>query len=475
MKPFYTVLLLITCASFSFFLGRQSYSPPKAKTGSAPILDQANSSLVTSESAKREPVPNLRTIFQDYEGIDQSYWFSKHLDSMTPENALDMLKELEALIPEAERLPYLKPFYQKWGAISGNEAFTNAKSRGGSEALRAMVFAAQGWATVEPVGAWTAVMELTGNGNLPLTGLPKIMTQIAKRDIALAVSLAKKVHGAREQDSLFTAIIQSATEQGKLPDLWTQISAIENPGMRKRATESLFSKWGETGRDLPFEVINNINDNALLESSMRGLLLGWARKDGQSALQYALANAEDPYFKDISIEIAKEWARQGAVLEMDAIIETVETSPNKDKLLENILYQLTRSNPDYALRWAEGLENERDRRRNLSMALSSLAAFDFNSAESYYNNIQDESTKRLALLTMVRNSVNKGETPGQSLRFLDGFEGSEKLGSALRTLAISSRSIDRSNRLAPALKQYITANEKLDEQTKQRILAAFRD
>lgn len=475
MKPFYTVLLLITCTSFSFFLGRQSNSPPKGKTGSAPILDQANLSRVNLESAKREPVPNLRTIFQDYEGIDRSYWFSKHLGSMTPENALDMLKELEALIPEGMGLPYLRPFFKKWGEIAGNEAFNYAKSIGGSDTLSTMVFAAQGWATIEPVEAWTAVMELTSNGNLPLAGLPKIMTQIAQRDIGLAVSLAKKLPGAREQDSLFTAIIQSATEQGRLPDLWPEISAIENPGLRNRAMASLFSQWGETGRDLPFEVINNINDNALLESSMRGLLLGWARKDGQSALQYALANAEDPYFDNISFEIAEEWARQGAILEMDAIVATIELSPNKDKFMENILYQLTRTNPDYALRWAEGLENERDRRRNLSMALSSLAAFDFNSAESYYNNIQDELTKRLALLTMVKNSLNKGETPGQSLRFLDGFEDSGKLGSALRSLAISSRSIDRSNRLAPVLKQYITANEKLDEQTKQRILAVFRD
>lgn len=301
--------------------------------------------------------------FRDPNPINRRLAFTKLLESMTVENALDIRAQLVDLGASRDQW---EDFSFSWGALAGREAIDLAATT----EERDLVTAFSGWAAAKP-GEAIAMLE-----NLPenLSGQQRQLTQglisgIASSDPALASELVLKM--AAEGNTDANGLIQIVARQTLLA------GGIEEATL-----------WSE-----------GLPDGEVKGVAMNRIASAYVRKDPVAAASWAESYATQDYSSSAIAEIGEEWAERDPVAAVSWLQNLPEgngqaaglrgafgdwedsdpaaasqylldmpDSPQKDASISGFATGYAWQNPAIAIEWAESISDPQMRERSLTRA-----------------------------------------------------------------------------------------------------------
>jgi len=460
-----------------FFLGRcskTSNAPVDLGSRSSSSVEEATAIVGSISSEFQELIPtSVQDVLQYSEELDRFFWFDQYLKGMTSESAPQLLKELEGLRPSRRKTEMLSQFFEKWGIVSGSDAFESAMSYGGQDALLFQGRAAEGWALTKPVEAWSALMELSNSGSIYVSRMGPTMGRIAQLDMGLAVELVSSIRDAGKQRTFFKSILAAASDMNQMPRLLSHLGNFDNVSQQAAMTELLFKEWGKIDNELSMEAINTLTDQSMVESAMRGMTLGWAVQDGKSALEYAIRNSNDPLFKELSINIANEWIKYATSSDVEEVFSTISLSENKDDILNEVFYSLARANPYAALDWVENIPDDEKRAQKTAVLISNISDVDFEAAKTMFRNLPTDKLRLEISYSMINNSIRNGDSADETLSLLNAYGNDSMRGRALMNMAYVASQQDNfteSADLRAALVEQVQDSDILNAEMRERLL-----
>lgn len=303
-----------------------------------------------AEQAVRDPNPLTRRLA-----------FAKLLESMTPENAMQIREELVGL---GARGDTWNEFNYAWGAIAGRDAFDFARTSDEPDLGAALT----GWAAADPTGALAAL------DNLPEEMVPQrrnlernVIEGIADTDLDLATRMALQF---------------GADDPGHGSRL---LRSVANEALRSGGAETA-SLWVETLPDGPAK-----------GSAMRRVTESYVRDDPQAAAEWASQFADQDYARSAIGEIGDEWAESDPQATM-AWLETLpagsaqnngfsqalgewedrdpaaagdylmsmDPSPQRDAAIAGFARGYAWQDPDTAFAWAEAITDPQMRESSMT-------------------------------------------------------------------------------------------------------------
>jgi hypothetical protein len=445
-------------------------------------VDIAQSELLNKESESKdfnfqnpsELLPDsLGDIFNYAREVDRSDFFTRFLDQMFAEMAPQVFAELEALPASKRKSQMLSQFFEKWGQLSGKEAFEYAMDYPGEDGRSFQGYAAEGWSLAQPVEAWNALLEISNSGSVFISRMGPTIGRIAQADMGLAMELIGSIRDNGRQQFFFKSIIASASEMNQMPGLLSELSFVEDTKQQGALAELLFREWGKVDSDLSMEAINTLEDTSMVESAMKGMMLGWAAQDGRSALEYAIQNSEDPLFEKLSQTIASEWSRYATAEDVGEILSTIETSGIRDKILNNVFYTLARANPYAAMDWVENNPNAEKRTQMTAFLISNIGSADFEAAKTMFQNLPNDKERLELSFSMVNNSIRNGDTAEDTLKLLDAYETEEMRDRGLRNIisvASQKENLKNSVELRSVLYEHVQSSKKYNDEMRKFLL-----
>ncbi|CAN5193488.1 hypothetical protein BH23VER1_BH23VER1_12090 [soil metagenome] len=242
------------------------------------------------ELTPRQIVDLAREAFQEASQLKRSLAFSKLLESLTAENALeirDAMREMGAGRDEWQLFTYA------WGAKDGEAALAHAESLEGRGRQNAIQQSLMGWASADPSAA---LSWLEGQGEIDdlqrLRG--SLIGGMADRDIALATDQAYKF--AADGDTRASNYLEEVAEE-----------KLRTGGHLEAAS------WAAALRDGP------LKGAALDRVGGR-----YVREDPEAAARWATEFASTDYGTRVIEEIGDEWAER----ESEAAVAWLDSLPD---------------------------------------------------------------------------------------------------------------------------------------------------
>ncbi len=478
---------LVLCVFVGLIIAALAYQAGLRSTKTEPVEDRAiikikqanrpvSSSVSSDVEVRTEPalrgVAYVREISEGENWAERLYNYRQYLENLTPENALEMLAELEELRPSTKRNSMMGLLFAKWGEVAGPLVLDYAKQYSGQQGLLYQSSAIEGWAKNQPVEAWKTMMDLTNNGFVWMPRITHTVTAIARNDPALAVQLIQDIDEPYRQPYLFQGIANIAADRGEMPQLLAQIETVEDSKKQGVYLETLFKEWGQFDNETSLSVANALADPELVESATKGLMKGWAQNDGQGALEYAIQNSTDPLFKEISVKISQEWVRSVTAENVSEFIQTVSAAPNRDQIMDRIIYQVAMADPEQALQFAASSENAASKGNGFGSVLASMAKTNPERVTEYYRTIEDDEVRWQSTWAATTSSIFTGASAEETLSLLSSFKNEDHRNSALDYMVLSATFIDHvadSGELRASLVQEISGNESMSPETKKRL------
>ncbi len=470
----------IVIAVLAYQLGQKSLKTEQVETSPAQSrVTHRNVPSVASSDSESTPETVLRgvafvkEISEGEDWAERFYHYREYLENLTPENALDMLAELEGLRPSAKRNSLMGLLFAKWGEVAGPMVLDYAKQYSGQQGMLYQSSAIEGWAKKQPAEAWKTMMDLTNNGFVWMPRITHTVTAIAKQDPALAVQLIQDIDEPYRQPFLFQGIVDVAADRGQMPQLLAQIETVEDGKKRGAYLETLFKEWGQFDNESSLAAANALANPDLVESATKGLMKGWAQNDGQGAMEYAIQNAEDPLYKQMTVKIAQEWIRSVTSENVSDFIATVSTAPNRGQISDRIIYQIGMADPEQALQFASTLENSASKGNGYGAVLASMSKTDPARVKEYYHTIADDEVRWQATWAATTSALYTGASVEETMSILSTFENEDHRDSALDYMVLSATNtehVEDSGELRGALVQEIEGNESMTQETKKRLL-----
>jgi hypothetical protein len=478
----FLVTLIVTLIAFaSYQLGKRSgntlnvsssvtsESGQSVRPPSAHLANDEETKLPTKTLDSEE----VKRIFDIETPEERSTAYREYLKNLTPDNALQMLADLEAMRPSQKKMWLMGMLFAEWGKVAGSVALDHALHYEGQQGLHFQSSAIEGWAGNQPVEAWKTMMDLSNNGFVWMPRFTQTVSKIAQKDLALAVQLIQDIDEPFRQPFLFQSIVNSAADKGEMPQLLAQIETVEDKKKQGTYLETLFKEWGQFDNDTSLSAANNLGDPELVASAMKGMMNGWALNDGQGALEYAIQNSEDPLFKEIAVGVAKEWVRHATHGDVDAVISTVNSAPNKNQIMDGIIYQLAMANPDSALQFAESADNASSQGKNITAVLWSMSKIDPARVDAYYRSIPNDEVRFQSTGAATQASIYSEAPAEETLSLLSTYTNGAHRDTALEQMvdaATYGDNISQSGDLRVALTAEVEANESLQADVKKRLL-----
>ncbi len=215
--------------------------------------------------------------FRDSNPINRRLAFSRLLEALTPENAMEIRSQLVANGADGSEW---RDFNFSWGALAGKDAFDIAATTEENDLAATL----SGWAAANP----TAALAMLEN-------LPEAM-QDQRRELNQSV-----VSGLAARDpALATDLVMRLAADGN-GDANRLIDIVARETLRSGGLEEA-SRWSES---LP--------DGAVKGAAMARVASTYVRQDPEAAARWAETHAGNDYATRLIEEVGGEWAERNPV------------------------------------------------------------------------------------------------------------------------------------------------------------------
>lgn len=335
-----------------------------------PEATAANSALGLASAPLTESEISViaKEAFKDPSPLKRSLAFARLLESMTPENAAMIEKQMRELDAEGDQW---RMFRYAWGAIDGEAAFAAATAiESDRYRSRAQSAAVSGWASANPTEAiaWMDDLE-AGDAK---EGLQEgLVSGLADNNITVATNYVLRLgeEGNRRADDYLADV---ASEQ------------LRNQGVDASAS------WSE---QLP--------DGPLKGAAMDRVANAYVDKDPAAAAAWAEPYAGTDFGARVIEEVGDEWAeRQPA--EAVGWLESLPEGRGKSEGMSSALGEWVRRDPTAASEYLTGMADSPTKDAAIGGFVSRLAWEDHDAAIAWASTISQESQRTEALVDAAR-------------------------------------------------------------------------
>lgn len=456
----------------------QNLPPAESETPSAEPalsnpqrLENAATLLPTEDPGQSAARPSLSDLFETPDYNARWAALKEYFKDLDSENAHLFLAEIEALPPGPKTNGIMRQFFSSWGKSDGLAAFEYAKNLRGRDRLGYLSAAAAGWAETQPIEAWSAVMDISNNGSMYGISTYNVLNAISRDDLQLAVDLSLEIKDDKRRASHFSSLVRDVSFHGNYEELFEIANTLENPHDKSSLVKDIFETWGRYETDAPNQLMATITDPTISRYAVEGLMGGWAAVDGAGAFAYAIENRDQPGMEESLESIAKTWARSVTANEMENMMSQVSTADSSSKLMQSMIYEVARANPQLAMDWASNASDETTKTRSVSSTLSVWARSNIDEAEGYYHTMADEQLRSRSVYSIASALLDKGAGKERIIGLMDGYDDPKSRSSALNIVAQAvSRSKDKPEEVVAALKSMVESDPNLHEKQKASIL-----
>ena len=301
--------------------------------------------------------------FKDPNPITRRLAFSKLLESMTAENALELRDKLvEMKVGGSE----WRDFHYSWGAIAGQEAFDHAASSGEQDLAATM----SGWAAANPSAA-VAMLD-----NLPesMAGqrmelAESVVAGLADHDLAMATDLAVRLaaEGKGNGDRMIRSVADEALRSGSPAEAATWAETLADGPVKAAAMDRVA---GAYVRSNPEEAANWIGQYAGEEFAGRAVAeVGeeWGEREPEKALGWLESLPESRGQADGFSSILGDWEDTNPVAASEYLAQ-MAPSPQRDAAVAGFAQGYAWQDPQAAIAWAQDISDPTLRQQSLTRA-----------------------------------------------------------------------------------------------------------
>ncbi|MGK0187147.1 MAG: hypothetical protein ACI9R3_002933 [Verrucomicrobiales bacterium] len=268
---------------------------------------------------------------RDQNPIKRRLAFSKLLQSLTPENALDIREQLVSLGTKGDEW---RDFNYAWGALAGEEAFLFAASSEEDD----MSAAVAGWASANP-----------GEAIAMLDNLPEDMKgQRARLAESVVQGLSDSDRGAATELVLRLAS-EGMAESGKLMTL------VANDALRVDGVEGA-ARW-----------LDSLPDNPVKGAAMQRIAGAYVERDAEAAARWVEAVADQDYATSGLNSAFGDWEDRDPLAATEYLSKMPE-STQRDAAISGLSRGYAWQDPEAAIAWAHEISEPTLRQESLTRA-----------------------------------------------------------------------------------------------------------
>lgn len=348
---------------------RSLLGQPKGQSAGSESTTATESELQSSAMMSETELSNIaREAIKDPNPLKRSLAFAKLLQSMTPENAAMIEKQMRELDAGGDEW---RMFRYAWGAIDGQAAFAAASTIEDDRSRnRARSAAVSGWASAEPSDAiaWMNNLEAGDDKERLQEGL---VSGLADNNITVATNYVLKLgdEGNRRADDYLEDV---ASEQ------------LRSQGVDASA------RWSE---QLP--------DGPLKGAAMDRVANAYVDQDPAAAAAWAERFAADDYAARVIEEVGDEWAERKPA-EAVSWLESLPESEGKKEGMESALGEWVRRDPTAASEYLASMADSPTKDAAIGGFVSRLAWEDHDAAIAWASTIGQENQRTEALVDAAR-------------------------------------------------------------------------
>ncbi len=382
----------------AFFIGRSTASAPDAptpaqenstiadqdseasasetKSDATALLAEAKVDLVEDASNSRDSaaLDALRALAGA--PSDPDLWRKARIAALmaSPEQAGQMLDMLNDLPPSLERDRIMLDLVKTWAtefpaaAIDYAEALPSLQLRS-----RALNEAMEGWASTNPTAAseWLLASAESYNRRDLNRMFESLIEGYASTDLSGAFQYMANLNDPNIQESMkrdaAQELVRALMQQGFSAEALNYITLLPEGSMRSTALVEWASELGRMGTEDALRYFEINAEQYLTEAGdvyddmQSAFVRSWSDADPAAAAAWLDANAASTMsYTDLVASVARDWARHDLTAAADWI-NGMEPTPELDRAVGVITFNMAREDPATAMRWAESISNDRMR------------------------------------------------------------------------------------------------------------------
>jgi hypothetical protein len=321
---------------------------------------------INGELTSEQMQAAMDEVLQESDPVKSSLMFSLLLEKLSPANAPDVLKQVQAKVPGFDGFRYIGLLSYKWGGLDGPNAMAAAMKQSGPGRFVGMAGLA-GWAGKDPQAAmnWMKDQKIEGwEKGMMTRGL---ITGIAKGDSQMAVDYVAGMADKDERTRMTQAIAEEKLKQG-VDTAATWALGLKDPEMKRGAFESVADQFYRAD---PNKAMTYVKDNANQPYAVNAageLGRRLAEQEPKKALSYAeTLSAGDARTKAYSGTF-REWAGKDPEA-ASTMLQSMPAGADRDGAAAGLAPAVTKDEPEAGRAWAEAISSPDLRQKTLTDVL----------------------------------------------------------------------------------------------------------
>ena len=315
--------------------------------------------------------------------LTRSKAFAKLLESLTPENALEIMKALQDGRADRDQRDL---FRYAWASIDPQGALANALSMEGRDKQHAVGETITGWASTNPedAKAWVDAVE---NDKERSRYREDLVSGMADHDIGEATDYVFELaeQGDREADDYLEAVTREQLRKGPTKDAMRWAESMPDGKLKGQAMDSVAGRLvGEDPEGAAAWATRFVNE-PYAERVIEEVGDEWAERDPEASVAWLRSLPEGDAQAEGLASALDEWVDRDP-LAASEFLTSMDTSPMKDSAIGGFARSIARKDPEAAVLWASTIEQEKLRIETLERTAREWFRRDADAATSWLDN-----------------------------------------------------------------------------------------
>jgi hypothetical protein len=249
------------------------------------------------------------------------------------------------------------------------------------------------WATIDPDGAWAAVMEFDDK-NLKRQMIASVIGAVSRSDLDKARHMLSGIKDPQTKQSALYAYLNEASSED--PEEAFRVLASESARTQGYGHyHNLFQKWAKDDPDAAIAKLDSVKGSSNRQQALQGIAMALVTSDPKRALDMLDGMPPGQNRSSMLASIASTWLSRDS----DAAIAWIDSLPaaDKSKAVQNGCYQLAQEDPAKAAAFLSSLPVNNQTSHQFSQLASQWAQQDPEAARKWVESLPAGQTRQQAM------------------------------------------------------------------------------
>ncbi len=346
------------------------------------LVSDTPSLMALSDKAIRDPNPITRRLA-----------FSRLLEALTPDNAVEIREQLLALGAEGDQW---RDFNYQWGAVAGEEAFRFAASSEEKDLDAALA----GWASANPSKALAMLDNLPEELQGQRDSLARSVVEgVSDRDLASATDLVLRLasEGVLKTDELMGIVANDAVRMQGVENAAKWSESLPNGPLKGAAMQRIAGDYAERDPEGAAAWAEGITDQDSSTRVIQEVSNTWAARNPVASVNWLESLPEGNGQKAGLRSVFGDWEDRDPAAATEYLASMPE-SAQRDSAISGFSRGYAWQDPEVAIAWALDISDPALRQDSLTRAGQVFLRRDADSARAWLDSSGLPTETREAIL-----------------------------------------------------------------------------